>query len=135
MVNITGQYLGDLRCQATHGPSGQTLTTDAPVDNHGKGEAFSPTDLAATSLATCIATIIGIKAQDLGIDVAGMTFSVTKEMSADTPRRIARLGLSFHLPAGLDEATRTKFVRAAETCPVHASLHPDVVVETTWHWG
>lgn len=135
MITIQGRYLGGLRCEAVHGPSSNQLVTDAPVDNRGKGEAFSPTDLAATSLGTCMATIMGIKADDLGVNLEGLSFEVTKEMAAQPPRRISRLRVAFKMPPGLDEATRTKLQRAAETCPVHASLHPDIVVDTTYDWG
>ena len=134
MVKISGTYEGDLHCQATHGPSGATLATDAPVDNQGKGEAFSPTDLAATALATCMATIMGIKAQDLGIDLSGMRFEVTKEMAPKPPRRLGRLTVTFAMPATFDEPTRIKLQRAAEGCPVHHSLHPDVQVEVDYQW-
>jgi len=85
MVKITGEYQGDLHCTATHGPSGRTLETDAPVDNQGRGETFSPTDLAATALATCMLTIMGMAARRLGLDLKGARFEVTKEMSADLP--------------------------------------------------
>lgn len=134
MVTITGSYQGQLHCEAIHGPSGAGLSTDAPVDNRGRGEAFSPTDLAATALVTCMATIMGMKAADLGVDLTGLRFEIGKTMSADTPRRIARLDVTFWMPSAFDEVTRTKLERAAATCPVHHSLHPDIAVNTTFHW-
>src|ERR1700730_13775933 len=88
MVNISVKYTGDLHCDATHGPSKSKIPTDAPTDNKGKGAAFSPTDLVATALGTCISTTMGIKAETLGVDLRGMTASVQKEMSKDAPRRI-----------------------------------------------
>ena len=91
MVTITVNYEGNLRCKATHGPSGTTLITDAPTDNHGKGESFSPTDLVATALPACVLTIMGIAAQKHGLNLEGMSAVTTKEMSAAPPRRIARL--------------------------------------------
>jgi len=91
------QYLGNLRTQATHVASGESIVTDAPVDNHGRGEAFSPTDLAATSLGSCAMTIMGIVANREGVDLTGSTIDVTKIMSTDTPRRIVRIEVQFHM--------------------------------------
>lgn len=127
MVRIDLEYLGDLRCKATHGPSGNTLLTDAPVDNHGKGEAFSPTDLVATGLGGCLATVLGIVAQREDIDLRGMRISVEKEMTTTSPRRIARLSVRVEMPA-VPEEQRIKLERAAKHCPVHASLSPEVEV-------
>src|SRR5437868_14529253 len=98
MVNISIKYRGDLHCDATHGPSHANLATDAPTDNKGKGEAFSPTDLVATALGTCMSTTMGIRAQELGLDLRGMTVSVQKEMSRDAPRRIVGLASEVHIP-------------------------------------
>ena len=98
MVNISIRYTGDLHCAATHGPSQTEISTDAPVDNKGKGASFSPTDLVATALGSCIATTMGIAAQDQGIDLAGMTVKVGKEMSKDAPRRIVALPTEVHIP-------------------------------------
>jgi putative redox protein len=109
-----------------HGPSGNTLLTDAPVDNQGKGEAFSPTDLVATALGTCIATIMGIVAEREKIDLSGMRITVQKEMSADPPRRIARLSARVMFPSPLDKPHRAKLERAAQSCPVHQTLHGNV---------
>jgi putative redox protein len=122
MVQVEVVYRGGLRCEATHGPSGNTLLTDAPVDNQGKGEAFSPTDLVATGLGTCLATIMGIVAQREKIDLVGMKITVQKEMSADPPRRIVKLAARIVLPQPLDERQRAKLERAARTCPVHQTL-------------
>src|SRR5512142_136383 len=98
MVRVDVEYTGEFHCDATHGPSKSKIATDAPSDNKGKGEAFSPTDLVATALATCISTTMGIKAEDLGVDLRGMTVSVQKEMSKDGPRRIVALPSEVHIP-------------------------------------
>jgi putative redox protein len=126
MVQIDGIYQGGLRCQAVHGPSGTMLVTDAPVDNHGKGESFSPTDLVATALGTCILTVMGIVAEREKIDLAGMRVTVQKEMSAEPPRRIARLATQIVMPKGLTEQQRAKLEKAAHTCPVHQTLQGKV---------
>jgi uncharacterized OsmC-like protein len=126
MVRIDVTYQGGLRCEATHGPSGQTLITDAPVDNHGKGESFSPTDLVATALGTCIATIMGIVAEREKIDLAGLRITVQKEMSAEPPRRIARLITRVEMPKGLTEMQRAKLEKTAHTCPVHQTFQGKV---------
>jgi putative redox protein len=126
MVRIDVAYQGGLRCQATHGPSGQKLVTDAPVDNHGKGESFSPTDLVATALGTCISTVMGIVAEREKIDLTGLRITVQKEMSAEPPRRIARLITRIEMPAGLTEQQRSKLEKTAYTCPVHQTLQGKV---------
>src|SRR5438876_11357141 len=102
MVKVNVSYTGELHGDATHGPSQSKISTDAPMDNKGKGEAFSPTDLVATALATCMSTTMGIKAQELGIDLRGMTVSVQKEMSKDAPRRIIALPSEVHVPLPKD---------------------------------
>jgi len=134
MVNLSIRYEGSLRCAATHGPSGQTLFTDAPVDNHGKGESFSPTDLVATALGTCMATIMGIVAERHQIGLAGMKIEVTKEMSKDAPRRIARLATVIDVPLPADHPDRELLERAALTCPVHQSLHPEIEKPLDFRW-
>jgi uncharacterized OsmC-like protein len=134
MVRIQINYEGDLHCNATHGPSGKSLETDAPVDNHGRGESFSPTDLVATGLGTCMATLMGIVAKRHELDLAGMTVEVTKEMSADTPRRIARLATTFRIPLPPDHPQRVLLENAALTCPVHHSLHPEVDKPVDFQW-
>lgn len=122
-MTATVQYLGDLRTEATHLLSGRTILTDAPPDNQGKGEAFSPTDLCATSLATCMLTLMGISARRHGLaDITGASAEVTKVMAAD-PRRIARIEINFAMPAhGYTAAQRQILETAARTCPVHFSL-------------
>jgi putative redox protein len=134
MVTIGIEYLGDLRCTAVHGPSGMQLTTDAPVDNQGKGEAFSPTDLCATSLGACMATIMGIQARTLGLDLRGMRVQVGKTMSATAPRRIARLEVLISVPGVHSDKHQAQLRRAAEQCPVHYSLHPDIEVDLQFRW-
>jgi putative redox protein len=126
MVRIDVAYQGGLRCQAVHGPSGQQLITDAPVDNHGKGESFSPTDLVATALGTCIATIMGIVAEREKIDLTSLRITVQKEMAAEPPRRIARLITRIEMPKGLTEQQRVKLEKTAHTCPVHQTLQGKV---------
>ena len=134
MVEIDIEYQGDLRCKAVHGPSGMELVTDAPVDNQGKGEAFSPTDLCATAIGTCMATMMGIQARTLAVDLTGMKVRVGKTMSADQPRRIAQLDVEISVSGSLSEKHRNQLIRAAEHCPVHYSLHPDVRVNLNFNW-
>jgi len=134
MIEIQLQYEGDLHCQALHLPSGSQLATDAPVDNNGRGEAFSPTDLVATALGACMATIIGIVAKRKEIAVEGMKITVRKHMSADAPRRISRLELDLHLPLPASHPERKVIEAAARGCPVHQSIHPDITVEMNWFW-
>lgn len=126
MVVITGSYTGDLRCEAVHGPSGTKLVTDAPVDNLGRGESFSPTDLVATALGTCIITTMAIVATRRGIDFSSATFSVEKHMALDPLRRIGRLPVTIRMSAAISEENRAVLERAAHTCPVHKSLHAQV---------
>jgi len=126
MVQIDVTYRGGLRCEAVHGPSGTKCVTDAPVDNRGKGESFSPTDLVATALATCIPTIMGIVAEREKIDLTALQISVTKEMSAQPPRRIAKLTTRIVMPACLTERQKAKLEKAAHTCPVHQTLQGNV---------
>jgi putative redox protein len=128
MVDIYATYAGDLRCKAQHGPSGSTLLTDAPIDNMGKGEAFSPTDLVATALGTCILTTMAIVAERNGIPFGEAKIHVVKEMTIAPPRRIAKLKVHIDMPAGLSSESRTKLEHTAHACPVHRSLHPDVEV-------
>ncbi|TDJ66561.1 MAG: OsmC family peroxiredoxin [Planctomycetota bacterium] len=135
MVQIQIRYEGGLRCKATHGPSGQTLLTDAPVDNQGQGESFSPTDLLATSVGTCMLTIMGIVAERHGWDLVGSEVIVEKKMVAEPTRRIGELDVVIRVPADLDDNARAALERAAGTCPVHASLGPDVSVPVRFEWG
>lgn len=134
MADITAKYLGDLRVECVHQQSGTVLVTDAPKDNNGKGEAFCPTDLCATALAACAMTIIGIYGKLHGVDVEGTRIEVTKTMSAD-PRRIGRLEVVFDMPdRPYTDKQKTMIERAAHTCPVHLSLHPDVEQTFTFRW-
>jgi putative redox protein len=126
-VLIEGSYLGNKRTKLIHGPSGAELLTDAPRDNAGQGAFFSPTDLVAGALGACMMTIMGIVAERSGIDLAGMTMRVQKEMRS-APRRIETLSLALHLPARLPEEQRQRLEAAARSCPVQQSLHPDIRV-------
>lgn len=130
-VLITGEYSGNKRVTLTHKSSGASFVTDAPLDNNGLGESFSPTDLLASGLGACAMTIIGIIAERDSIDLTGMHMNVEKEMSA-SPRRIAKLSLEIHLPASVDEKVRAKLEQAALECPVYKSLHPDIQIPTTF---
>jgi putative redox protein len=134
MVTLTSTYEGGLRCRAVHGPSGAALVTDAPVDNHGKGESFSPTDLVATALGACMMTIMGIVADRHGLDLAGMRAETVKEMTKEPPRRIASLRTRLTIPLPADHPQRQLLEQAAHTCPVHHSLHPqiDAAIEFVW---
>ena len=118
MVEVTIQYQGQLRCSATHGPSSCVINTDAPVDNHGKGESFSPTDLVATALGSCVATIMAINAEKHDIDLSGTKITVEKHMATEGPRRIARLPVLIEVPIKIDERQRTAIETAASHCPV-----------------
>jgi len=133
MVKISIEYSGDLHCVATHGPSGRELETDAPVDNQGKGESFSPTDLVATALGTCMATVMGIYARNHGIDLRGMKIEVSKEMTQTPPRRIARLPTQIRMPEGVERSAALE--NAAVTCPVYLSLNLDIEKPVVFHWG
>lgn len=134
MVEIKLSYEGDLHCSAIHTPSGNTLVTDAPVDNNGRGQAFSPTDLVATALASCMATVIGIVARRKEIPVEGMKVTVRKFMSEDQPRRISKLELDLEMPLASDHPERRLLESAARGCPVHHSIHPDIDVVMNWKW-
>jgi uncharacterized OsmC-like protein len=135
MVLTKSSYLGGLRCSAEHTPSGAVIHTDAPVDNHGKGEAFSPTDLVGTALVTCVMTIMGLTARRLGIALEGAVGRVEKHMVADPHRRISRLDVIIeNLPRGLDKEARAALEDAADTCPVTRSLHPDTTVALEFRW-
>ena len=132
MTTIDSRYEGALRCHSSHGPSGCELETDAPTDNQGKGERFSPTDLVATALSTCMLTIMGIVAERHGWDLEGCSARVEKTMSSDTPRRIAQLTVWVTLPAGLEPQQRALLQRAAETCPVKVSLEGTIPMQLHW---
>lgn len=126
-------YLGDLRTSSIHLQSGSEIISDAPTDNNGKGEAFSPTDTVANGLASCMFTVMGIKANDLGVDFSGSTAEVTKIMAAE-PRRISEVHVNFNMNLAADEKTKTILERTAMTCPVFYSLHPDIKKEISFVW-
>ena len=128
-------YKGNLRCEATHLQSGTSIETDAPVDNQGKGERFSPTDLVATALGNCMMTIMGIKARDMNVNLEGTKIEITKIMASE-PRRIGEIKAIVHLPGGLsvDEKQRTILEKSALTCPVFHSLHPDIKQDISFNW-
>ncbi len=127
-------YKGNLRTEAKHLRSGNTMITDAPVDNRGKGESFSPTDMVATALASCILTIMGIKAEDMGEDISGAVASAKKVM-ASNPRRIAEIEVIVTMPArSYSDRTKKILEKAAHGCPVKRSLHPDMKETLTINW-
>jgi uncharacterized OsmC-like protein len=126
-------YVGDLRTSSIHLQSGSEIISDAPLDNNGKGEAFSPTDTVANGLASCMFTVMGIKARDLGVDFSGSSAEVTKVMAAE-PRRISEIHVIFNMNLKADEKTKTILERTALTCPVHFSLHPDIKKEIVFNW-
>ena len=134
MVKIDILYEGELHCRLTHGPSGKSIVTDAPKDNMGKGEAFSPTDLTAASLGSCMMTTMAIYAERHGIQLKGTKVEVTKEMVHDPARRIGKLTVIFKMASGIIVSQRQALERAALTCPVHKSLHPDVQVPVTFDY-
>jgi putative redox protein len=134
MVQIDIAYEGKLRCRARHVDSGTTLITDAPKDNQGEGQSFSPTDLVATALGTCMLTIMGIAAKKLEIDLIGTKVTVLKEMTAVPTRRIGKLTVDFHVPVKLSAENRQKLENAARACPVCSSLDPNVQRQITFHW-
>lgn len=134
MVTITARYEGDLCCTAVHGPSGASLQTDAPRDNEGLGRYFSPTDLVATALGTCILTTMGIVARRHGIALQGATVTVEKHMQS-SPRRIARLPAEVRVPGVFSAEQRRLLENAAHTCPVHRSLHQDLDAPIAFVWA
>lgn len=134
MVSISVVYQGDLHCEAVHGPSSTTLVTDAPLDNGGRAESFSPTDLVATALGTCMLTVMGMKARSLDVDIAGATATVEKEM-ASAPRRIGKLTAVVRMPRDLPADIRTQLEQAAITCPVYQSLSEKTEKQVEFVWG
>jgi uncharacterized OsmC-like protein len=126
-------YLGNLRTENEHLKSGNKFITDAPTDNNGKGEAFSPTDTVATGLANCMITVMGIKARDMNVNMDGTTAMVTKTMAAD-PRRISKIEVVLDFPSGIDEKSRNILENTGRTCPVMQSLHPDIEKVITFNW-
>lgn len=133
MVEMTGVYLGGLRCELTHGPSGTKINTDAPKDNQGKGEAFSPTDMLGAALGSCILTTLAIVAERDGLDVRKSHFRVTKEMNPN-PRKISVLKLDLYLPKQIPTEKRSKLEHIAMTCPVHRSLSPEIEMPIHFIW-
>ena len=134
MSTATARYAGHLRTEATHVASGNTILTDAPVDNHGRGEAFSPTDLVSAALGSCMMTIMGIVAERHQVDLTGVTYDVTKHMAAE-PRRIRQIDVTFQMPATLPEKERSILENAARTCPVALSLNPEIQQEVRFVYG
>jgi len=126
-------YLGDLRTSSVHLQSGTEILSDAPKDNHGKGEAFSPTDLLANALGSCMISIMAIKSKDLDLDLTGSTIDVTKIMQAE-PRKIAKIEIVMNMSIAADEKNRTILERVAMNCPVLLSLNPDIEKDITFHW-
>lgn len=126
-------YLGDLRTSSIHVQSGSEIISDAPIDNNGKGEAFSPTDTVANALGSCMFTVMGIKAQDLNVDLSNSTAEITKIMVAD-PRRISEIHVVFNFSVNPDTKIKTILERTAMTCPVYYSLHPDIKKKITFNW-
>ncbi len=126
MVKTTMIYEGDLHCKLTHGPSGAVIVTDAPKDNQGKGEAFSPTDLVAAALGSCMLTVMGITSRGHGINMTGATAEVEKEMVTTPIRRIGKISVKIQMPAGINIEKRGLLEKAAHSCPVHKSLSHDV---------
>jgi uncharacterized OsmC-like protein len=135
-MTSTITYQGDLRTSAVHLQSQSVLETDAPTDNQGKGERFSPTDLVATSLGSCMLTIMGIKARDMQIDLTGTKIDVQKQMKSD-PRRVGGVDITFYFPASLQlgEKEKTILQNAALTCPVAKSLHPEIEQKVVFNWN
>lgn len=129
-------YTGQLRCNATHNQSGSVIETDAPTDNRGKGERFSPTDLLCVSLGTCIVTTMGIRAADMGIDLTGTTLQVQKHMLSE-PRRVGRIDVAVGFPAALklNEKDRELLQRIGDNCPVMKSIHTDIETNVSYIWG
>ena len=135
MTEIEILYKGNLATEALHKESGAKLLTDAPKDNQGKGENFSPTDLVGVALGSCVLTLMGIVAKRLGVDLAGSKVLLTKEMASLPLRRIAKLTLFISCPRSFDENIRVQLEKAGKLCPVHQSLHPDIVQEFHFTWG
>jgi putative redox protein len=135
MVKIEIEYKGQLQTEAVHTPSGSKILTDAPVDNGGKGSAFSSTDLVATALGTCMVTIMGLFAERHEMDLSGTKVTVSKEMLQEPVRRIKRLTVNITVPLPATHPKKSALEKAALTCPVHESLHPDVEIPVHFHWS
>ena len=126
-------YLGDLRTSSVHLQSGTEILSDAPTDNHGRGEAFSPTDLLANALGSCMISIMAIKSKDLDVNLEGSTIDVTKIMQPE-PRKISKIIIVMNMSVAVDEKTKTILERAAMHCPVLLSLNPDIEKDVTFNW-
>jgi putative redox protein len=133
-VRMATVYQGDLHCEVLHEPSGSRIETDAPKDNEGRGERFSPTDLVGAALGSCMLTVMGIVARRHAWDMTGASVELEKEMVASPVRRIGRLGVRITMPASLPQSARPVLERSAYTCPVHQSLHPDVQIDLSFVW-
>lgn len=134
MVRIHGVYEGELHTVCRHEASGRELETDAPRDNQGRGDSFSPTDLVATALGSCMLTIMGIEARNQGWALEGAAVAVEKHMTSRLPRRIERLVLRFEMPGGLPASARAALEQVAHSCPVCRSIHPDIIVDVSFAW-
>ena len=134
MVKMQIEYIGDLRCKAVHGPSGSMVETDAPADNQGKAERFSPTDLCGVSLATCMATTLAIKGKPKGWRLESMKVEVQKQMSSEGSRRIVRLPVEVWMPADFPAQDRAEAEQIARNCPALLSLHPSIDIPIVFHW-
>ena len=126
-------YQGSLRCSCTHLQSATVIETDAPTDNRGKGERFSPTDLLCVSLATCMVTTMGIRASDMQVNLDGTTISITKYMLSN-PRRIGKIGIELQLPEGISPENQSILQKIGDNCPVMKSIHPDIELEINYQW-
>ena len=133
MVEMSAVYTGQKHCKITHGPSQAIIETDAPKDNHGLGEAFSPTDLMAASLCVCMLTVMGIQADQKGWNMTGSKVRIIKEMAAN-PRRIGKLVAHLEIPRHLNEEARNHLEKTASSCPVKYSLHPDIVLDIQFNY-
>lgn len=134
MVKMNGVYEGQKHCTFTHEPSASQISTDAPKDNHGRGEAFSPTDLTAVSLGACMMTVMAIQAEKEGLDLKNSHFQVSKEMTSTPPRRIQKLTVHLYMVPGISEAWQKRLIEIAHNCPVKLSLNPNIDIEIEFHW-
>ncbi len=135
MAKITITYDGSLRTKARHSENGAEIVTDAPKDNHGRGELFSPTDLLAAALGTCVITVMGILAERLKVDLTGLRGEVDKEMAKSPSRKVGKIVVHIYCPSTFDAAITSRLEQAGIGCPVHHSLHPEVQQEIIFHWG
>lgn len=134
MTSFKIDYEGNLHCRAIHGPSRSELITDAPVDNGGHGESFSPTDLVAVAIGTCILTTMALRAKSLGLDLAGATVNVDKDMVVSPTRRIGRLATTVHIPGQISDRHKKLLEASAHSCPVHKSLLHEIEMPIEFRW-